>query len=156
MAYDTKLADRKRLKIKTARLDGAAEITGILQETFAEYESLYTPEAFAMITLSADEIKKRFSEAGKIWVAMLDGKIVGTVSAVHRNESLYIRSLAILPAAQGLRIGERLLTEIENYAVADGYKILTLSTGEFLHRAVRHTKDWGSALREVLISTAPG
>jgi ribosomal protein S18 acetylase RimI-like enzyme len=125
------------LKIRTARPDDAAEIAKILAETFAEYKSLYTTEAFAAMTPGADEIEKRISEAGRIWVAALDGEIVGTVSVVHCNESLYIRSLAILPAAQGLRIGERLLTEIENYAVAGGFKILTLSTGEFLPRALR-------------------
>lgn len=126
-----------RLKIRTARPDDAAVIAKILAETFAEYESLYTAEAFAVMTPGEDEIKKRFGEAGKIWVVALDGEIVGTVSVVHRNEILYIRSLAILPAAQGFRIGERLLTEVENYSVGKRFKILTLSTGAFLPRALR-------------------
>jgi ribosomal protein S18 acetylase RimI-like enzyme len=140
---------RTRLKIRTARPNDAAEIAKILAETFAEYKSLYTPEAFAMMTPGKDEIEKRFSEAGRIWVAALEGEIVGTVSVVNRNESLYIRSLAILPAAQGLRIGERLLTEVENYSVAGGFKILTLSTGAFLPRALRLYDKFGFTQRGV-------
>lgn len=140
---------RTRLKIRTARPDDAAIIAKILAETFAEYKSLYTPEAFAAMTPGADEIEKRFNEAGEIWVAALSGEIVGTVSVVHRNETLYIRSLAILPAAQGLRIGERLLAEVENYAVAGGFKILTLSTGAFLPRALRLYEKFGFTRRGI-------
>ena len=126
---------RSRLKIRTARRDDVAIIAKILAATFAEYESLYTAEAFAAMTPGEEEIKKRFGESGEIWVAALDGEIVGTVSVVHRNETLYIRSPAILPAARGLRIGKRLLRKTENYAVAGGFKVLTLRTGAFLPRA---------------------
>lgn len=133
-----------QLKIRTARPDDAAVIAGILAETFAEYISFYTPEAFTVMTPGENEIQKRFHAAGEMWVATLDGEIAGTVSAVpHKGgggsngNALYIRSLAILPAAQGLRIGERLLREIENYAAANKFRGLTLSTGEFLRRAVR-------------------
>lgn len=126
-----------RLKIRTARSDDATEIAKILAETFAEYEPLYTPEAFEVTTPGENEIKKRFDEAGEIWVAVLDDEIVGTVSVLPRGEALYIRSLAILPVAQGMRIGERLMRKTEDYAVAGGFKILTLSTGAFLRRALR-------------------
>lgn len=128
---------RTRLKIRTACPDDAAAIAEILAKAFAEYDSFYTPEALAAMIPGEDEIKRRFEKAGVIWVAALDDEIVGTVSVVPREKSLYIRSLAILPAAQGLRIGERLLTEAEKYAVSHGFKILTLSTGEFLRRAVQ-------------------
>jgi ribosomal protein S18 acetylase RimI-like enzyme/uncharacterized protein YciI len=138
------------LKIRTARPIDAAVIARILAETFAAYESLYTPEALAAMTPGEDEIKKRFNEAGEIWVAALDGEIVGTVSVIQQNNSLYIRSLAILPAAQGLQTGERLLKEIERYAVAGEFKILTLSTGEFLRRAIRLYERCGFIVRGTL------
>ncbi|MET0753877.1 MAG: GNAT family N-acetyltransferase [Pyrinomonadaceae bacterium] len=72
------------------------------------------------MTPSENEIKKRFGKAGEIWIAALDSEIIGTVSVVHHNEALYIRSPAILSAAQGLRIGELLLRDTENYAVVYG------------------------------------
>ena len=80
---------RTRLKIRTACPDDAAVIAKILAETFAEYKSLYTPKAFAVMTPGKDEIERRFTEAGEIWVAALDGEIIGTVSAVQRGEALY-------------------------------------------------------------------
>ena len=88
-------------------------------------------------------MRKRFSESGEIWVAELDSEIVGTVSVAHRNQALYIRSLAIMPTAQGMRMGQRLLEHVENYAVAGGFKILTLSTGSFLQQAVRLYERFG-------------
>lgn len=139
----------KRLKIRTACTDDAAVIASILAETFTEYRSLYTTEAFVAMTPGQGEIIKRFDEAGDIWVVELDAEIVGTVSAVHRNDALYIRSLAILPAAQGLRIGERLLKKAEDYAIAGGFKFLTLSTGAFLLRALQLYDRFGFTCRGI-------
>lgn len=136
-----------RIKIRTARTDDAGSIAGILTESFAEFKSFYTTEAFAVMTPGRGEIEKRFDEPGKIWVAVLDGELVGTVSILHQKEVLYIRSLAIVPAAQGLRIGESLLLKTETYAVAQGFMILYLNTGEFLHRAVRLYERFGFSRR---------
>ncbi len=123
------------LEIRTAQPDDARAIASVLAESFAEYESLYTAEAFAATTPNEAVIKNRFDE-GEMWIAVLGEKIVGTVSVVPENESLYIRSMAILPAARGAGIGERLLTEIENYAVAGAFGRLILSTTPFLNRAI--------------------
>ena len=101
------------------------------------------------MTLGANEIKQRFGETGRIWVAARDSEIVGTISVVTRGAALHVRSLAILPVAQGLRIGERLLGNAENYAVAGGFKILTLSTGAFLSRALRLYERFGFIQRGV-------
>ncbi|MBA3786754.1 MAG: GNAT family N-acetyltransferase [Acidobacteria bacterium] len=97
------------MEIRTAQPDDARAIASVLAESFAEYESLYTAEAFAATTPNEAVIKNRFDE-GEMWIAVLGEKIVGTVSVVPENESLYIRSMAILPAARGAGIGERLLT----------------------------------------------
>lgn len=114
----------------------------MLAESFAEYKSLYTAKAYAATTPNSDAIRKRFAE-GATWVAELEEKIVGTVSVVPEDESLYIRSMAILPAARGNRIGERLLAVIEDFAVANGYRRLFLSTTPFLHRAIRLYENFG-------------
>ncbi len=71
-----------------------------------------------------------------MWVALLKGEVVGTVSVVPQGQALYVRSMAILPAARGNRIGEKLLTQIEEFAIANGYKRLLLSTTPFLDRAI--------------------
>lgn len=78
-----------------------------------------------------------------MWVALRDNKIVGTVSVVPKDGSLYIRGMAILPAARGGRIGELLLKQIESFAVEHSYQRLSLSTTPFLSRAIRLYEKFG-------------
>lgn len=78
-----------------------------------------------------------------MWVAEHERQIVGTVSVVPEGDSLHLRSMAILPAARGARIGERLLREIETFARANAYSRLFLSTTPFLHRAIRLYQRFG-------------
>jgi GNAT superfamily N-acetyltransferase len=128
--------------IKLARPEDAREVASVLAESFAEYEPLYTAEGFAATMPTAGVIEKRLEE-GATWVAVSEGQVVGTVSVVPEKESLYIRSMAVLPAARGAGIGEQLLTEIESYAAARGYRRLFLSTTPFLHRAIRLYEKFG-------------
>lgn len=53
--------------------------------------------------------------------------------------------MAILPEARGHRLGERLLSEIEHYALAQRFRRLTLSTTPFLDRAIRLYEKFGFA-----------
>jgi len=99
-------------------------------------KSFYTPEALTATIPNAEEIRERFDE-GAIWAAETGGEIVGTVSVVAEGEKLYIRSMAILPSAQGLGIGRRLLETIEKFAVENGFKSLFLYTTHFLSSAIR-------------------
>src|SRR5262249_24246805 len=124
------------VEIRTASVNDVAAITSVLAASFLEYKSLYTEKAYAATTPSEDVIKNRFAE-GKVWVAAVEEKIIGTVSVVPQNESLYIRSMAVVPEARGHRIGEQLLSEVERYAVVPGFRPFTLSTTPFLNRA-RH------------------
>ncbi|MFM9904759.1 MAG: GNAT family N-acetyltransferase [Pyrinomonadaceae bacterium] len=132
----------KEVEIRTARPDDASAIASVLAASFIEYESLYTAAAYAATTLKESGIKARLDE-GAAWIAVVEERIVGTVSAVSRNESLYIRGMAILPQARGHKIGHRLLSEIEAYAIAQGLRCLTLSTTPFLHQAIRLYKKFG-------------
>jgi ribosomal protein S18 acetylase RimI-like enzyme len=142
--YFDKLVGVKELEIRTANPDDAAAIAAVLAASFLEYQPLYTLKGYAATTPGEAVIKHRFAE-GKTWVALFAGKIVGTVSVVAQPDSLYIRSMAILPEARGQRLGERLLAEIEHYALAQGCRRLTLSTTPFLDRAIRLYEKFGFA-----------
>ena len=122
--------------------DDAVSIASVLHESFIEYQSLYTREGFAATTPASDQIGNRMKE-GPVWVATRDHAIIGTVSAVPQAEALYIRSMAILPTARGLRIGELLLKQIESFAAERGCKRLFLSTTPFLSRAIRLYEHYG-------------
>lgn len=125
------------MEIRFASPDEAEEIAKILREAFAESEKFYTPEAFAATTPNTEEIRKRFDDEGAIWTALKNKRTVGTVSVVAEGERLYIRSMAILPSAQGVGIGRKLLETIENFAVENQFKSLFLYTTPFLSGAIR-------------------
>ncbi len=128
--------------IRIAVSEDSEVIVSVLAESFAEHKSSYTLQAYEATVPTVEEIKARFGE-GKIWVALNNNEIVGTVSVVPKKDSLYIRSMAILPEARGTRIGERLLREIEDYAIVHNYRKLSLNTAPFLKRAVRLYEKFG-------------
>lgn len=143
--YERKFKEEQP-NIRAAEPEDVNSIARILAESFAEYESFYTPQAYSATVPFVDEIKKRFCRE-IIWVAECGERVVGTVSAVPKKDSLYIRSMAITPEARGNGIGERLLNEIENYAVALNYRKLFLNTTPFLKRAIRLYEKFGFVRR---------
>ncbi|HYP19476.1 MAG TPA: GNAT family N-acetyltransferase [Chloroflexia bacterium] len=123
------------IQVRTAVPEDAPAIAAVLVAAFAEYEPAYTPQALAATTPTSEQIRPRFDE-GPVWVALLDGAIVGTVSAVPKGERLYVRSMGVLPTARGHGIGGLLLRHIESFAAEGGYKSLFLSTTPFLAGAI--------------------
>jgi N-acetylglutamate synthase-like GNAT family acetyltransferase len=134
--------DAAQFEVRIATIDDAAAIAQVLLESFLVYEPLYTAEGFAVTTPPAAEVKVRMSE-GPIWVAVLSGVIVGTASAVLKEESLYVRGMAVLERARGNRLGELLLTQTEKYANEKSCTRLYLSTTPFLDRAIHLYKKFG-------------
>lgn len=113
----------------------AAAISSLLLSAFLEFEHLYTPGGFRATTPAGAEIEPRFAE-GPIWVAELDGVIVGTVSVVLRGEGLYIRSMAVHPGVRGKGVAARLLEIVEQTARTFSCSRLFLSTTPFLDAAI--------------------
>ncbi len=124
------------VQIRIASPGDAEKIGSLIREAFAPLENFYTTEAFAAVTPNAAEIRARFSE-GAIWAALKNEEIIGTVSTVIEGKLLYIRSMAVLPSAQGLGIGRALLEAVENYAIENGFENLFLYTLPFLSGAIR-------------------
>ncbi|CAN5665178.1 hypothetical protein BH18ACI4_BH18ACI4_06800 [soil metagenome] len=125
-----------------ALADDASAVASVLLESFVEYKSSYTNEGFNATTPTSDQLRNRMTE-GPVWVALHNGAIVGTASAVSQGEALYIRGMAVLPAARGHKVGELLLKAVESYAMAHGCKSLILSTTPFLSRAIRLYEQFG-------------
>lgn len=130
------------IQVRMAVPEDCAQVASVLAESFVEYESFYTPEAYTATAPTLDKIQSRLNE-GPTWIALRNGAMVGTVSAVPEGEILYVRSMAVLPAARGLGIGEILLIHIESYASAHGYKRLTLSTTPFFSHAIHLYENFG-------------
>jgi ribosomal protein S18 acetylase RimI-like enzyme len=122
--------------LRRALIDEASAIASVLRYAFIEFEPLYTPAAFAATAPPSEQIQARWHE-GPVWVAVQNEKLVGTVAAVPKNTGLYVRSLAVLPAARGQGIAEQLLRETERFAITHDYGCLFLSTTPILTSAIR-------------------
>ena len=125
---------------------GAAGCGGnceVLYESFVEYEPLYTQQGFAATTPGADQILDRMRE-GPVWLALSGVKVLGTVAAVLRGGSAYMRGMAVLPTSRGMGIGSRLLECVENWASSQGCSRVFLSTTPYLAAAIRLYESLGS------------
>ena len=124
------------IEIRLSEAIEAEQIAAVLRESFAAYEPLYSPQGFAATTPTTEQVLGRFKE-GPVWVAVVEGQIVGTVSAVLHADHLYIRGMAVLPMARGKRVGDLLLEEIERFAALSNRSCLVLNTTPFLIPAIR-------------------
>jgi N-acetylglutamate synthase-like GNAT family acetyltransferase len=123
-------------KIRRATPHDAAAIASVLYESFVEFRALYTEGGFAATVLDCERVLKRISE-GPVWIAQREELITGTVAAVVKGRSVYIRGMAVSPSARGSGIGETLLKTVEDWASGKQFFHLFLSTTPFLHSAIR-------------------
>jgi putative acetyltransferase len=123
------------VEVRLAGPDDAPVIAAALHASFVEFKSLYTDGGFAATTPAADQVLVRMRE-GAVWVALLENVVMGTVAAVVKSESVYIRGMAVLPTARGLGAGAKLLQQVENWAASQGCNRLFLSTTPFLDSAI--------------------
>ena len=122
--------------VRRAVVNEAASIASVLRQAFAEYEPQYTADAFSATVPGPHDIRARWDE-GPVWIALRGNEIVGTVAAVPKGRSVYIRSMAIPPNARGRGLGTRLLDRVERFARRQGAVRLFLSTTPSLDDAIR-------------------
>jgi GNAT superfamily N-acetyltransferase len=130
------------IAVRRATRDDAPSIASVLLASFTAYEAFYTLEAFAATTPPAQPLHQRMNE-GPLWVALQQGTIVGTVSAVVKNKAVYVRGMAILPAARGQGLGRLLLEQVEAFASHQCAERLFLSTTPFLTPAISLYEHFG-------------
>lgn len=128
--------------IRRAGPEDASAIARVLYEAFVEFRALYTDGGFAATALRAEEIPIRLQE-GPVWVALRDGAVAGTVAAVVKGTSVYVRGMAVLPGARGSGVGAALLRTVESWAVGERCGRLFLSSTPFLISAIRLYEGFG-------------
>lgn len=136
--------DRPLHVVRFATVDEAPEIASVLQATFAEFEPYYTPGGFSATSLTTDLVLSRWND-GPVWVAIDSKVIVGTVAAKPVEDSLYVRSMAVIPASQGRGVGRLLMQEVEGHARSNGLRRLYLNTTHFFDAAIRLYEGFGFA-----------
>lgn len=151
------------IEIREAKDRDGEGILACLSAAFEPYRNDYTPEAFADTVLDHDSLKKRM-EHMDVAVAVVDGKVIGTISwqwfggnpenpettpgplaefAAPEGREGHIRGMALLPEFCGKGIAERLLMVAEDGIVKDKCKWITLDTTEPLKRAQRFYEKHG-------------
>ncbi|MFZ0139018.1 MAG: GNAT family N-acetyltransferase [Candidatus Sulfotelmatobacter sp.] len=131
-----------QIEIRRAGPEDAPAIATVLNESFAEFRALYTDGGFSATALGSDQILDRMLE-GPVWVALRGGAVLGTVAAVVKGDSIYIRGMAVLPNARGSGAGTRLLQRVEVWARSQDCTRLFLSTTPFLDSAIRLYQRFG-------------
>lgn len=124
-------SERDAIMVRPASETDSVAIADILFAAFSQFEHEYTPEAFAIVTPSAETIATRFAE-GPILIAERDKKVIGTVSITTEPEGLYIRSMAVHPDRQGMGVGHKLLDSIEEFLQASNIERVFLYTTYFV------------------------
>ncbi|MEI5520950.1 helix-turn-helix domain-containing GNAT family N-acetyltransferase [Streptomyces brasiliscabiei] len=107
----------------------------------AEYETL-------VARIVADYAEQRDPERERLWIAEVDGRPVGCVMCV-RDESpgaARLRLLLVEPEARGLRIGDRLVGAVVDFAREAGYREVVLWTNDCLAAARRIYRRHGFTL----------
>jgi putative acetyltransferase len=132
----------KQIEIRRAEPRDAYAISTVLHKAFLEFKPLYTEDGFAATALNEEQVLTRMSE-GPIWIALGKDEIVGTVAAVQRDNSLYVRGMAVLPVARGSGTGRKLLDAIERFARDSNCPRLFLSTTPFLSAAIHLYESYG-------------
>jgi len=126
----------EEIQIRLAGPEDAAAIAAVLYESFAEFRPLYTDGGFAATTPDAEHVSLRMRE-GTAWLAVREGTVLGTVTAVVRGDAIYMRGMAVLPAARGSGTGARLVEEVERFALRERCGRIFLRTTPFLKAAIR-------------------
>ena len=128
---------QNEIHIRQAEPVDAATVSRVLYESFVEYKALYTSGGFAATTPTEEQVLGRMKEGGPVWLAFRDMEALGTVAAVAKEESVYMRGMAVLPTARGFGVAAQLLKTVEQWAVAQGIMRVFLTTTPFLHAAIR-------------------
>jgi DNA-binding MarR family transcriptional regulator/ribosomal protein S18 acetylase RimI-like enzyme len=147
------LNDRQRGRLAAAM----AEVEKLLAASMVTVvpENPRTPEAQYCLRAYATELGERLQGGydparsrqvdaadmspprGVLLVASLRGQPVGCGALwLHADESAEVKRMWVAPAARGLGVGRRLITELETHARGHGVRVLRLDTNHALAEAI--------------------
>lgn len=121
--------------IRLATFNDARAIAALLKDSFAKYEHQYTERAYTETTLGVYKIKERIYNK-RTWVVLLHNVLSGTISLIPADYTLYIKSVAVAPTAQGKGLGKQMMKLAEQEALKRGLRYLELTTTHFLIEAI--------------------
>lgn len=124
------------IEIRPAEPGEAEAIRDIVLAAYAKWVPLIGREPMPMQVDYQQALREhRFD------LAVEDGKIIGLIETMPRDDHMWIENVAVAPAAQGRGIGKRLLTLIEQRAIDAGLpELRLLSNGAFAANLALYTQ----------------
>ena len=124
------------------REPGPGDLGWIVQRNAALYAAEYGWNADyegLVARIVADFAEDHDPHLERVWIAELDGRPVGCVMCVRDDApgTARLRLLLVEPDARGLRIGDRLVEAVVDFARDGGYRDLVLWTNDVLSAARR-------------------
>ncbi|MFF3145595.1 GNAT family N-acetyltransferase [Streptomyces sp. NPDC057927] len=121
---------------------GPGDLGWIVQRNAALYAAEYGWNADyegLVARIVADFAEDHDPHLERVWIAELDGRPVGCVMCVRDDApgTARLRLLLVEPDARGLRIGDRLVEAVIDFARDGGYRDLVLWTNDVLSAARR-------------------
>jgi len=104
-----------------------ADADEILRVQYAAYQSeaeLYNNYSIQPLTQTAEQIIEEFNN-GVVLKAVKNGRIIGSVRAYEKENTVYIGKLIVLPEYQNQGIGKSLLRAIEDEFHGKRYELFT-------------------------------
>src|SRR5215475_13661682 len=122
--------------VRRAAFNDGEAILACLAAAFTPYRNSYTPAAFTDTVLDPRSVQERLREMC-VFVAVSEGKVVGTVACAASGEQGHLRGMAVLPDWQGSGVASALLQAAEAEMRNQRCKRIPLDTTEPLERAMR-------------------
>lgn len=117
--------------IRRAEAADALEVHAILQTAFREYSAVTGQTRLEALNESPEDVCVQI-ETKPVYVAEIDGAIMGTVRLEIQGTEAYLSRFAVSGEARNLGIGKSLMNVVDKYLTANGVKRVTL------HTASRH------------------
>ncbi len=111
------------------------QVRDVIGKTLADIEVI-DPATLPIDDPDLDSIEKEYSGNGRFWVALREGKVVGTVGVRDGgNQVAKLKRMFVLVDQHGSGIGQQLLDTATDFAEQEGYKKMVLNTHEKMQRA---------------------
>jgi ribosomal protein S18 acetylase RimI-like enzyme len=117
--------ERRLLTVRRADASDVPALTGLAREAYEKYVPRIGRAPAPMNADYAQAVR-----GGMTWAAVRDGVIVGLLVLVVLPDHLLLENVAVLPSAQGIGVGARLLAFAEEQARELGREEIRLYTNE--------------------------
>ena len=123
------LSNSEIVQVKRAKPEAAPAIHDVLKKAFQGLEGRgYPKHAIEAAIKDISTIKSRILCEYHVLIAVVDGKIVGTVTGHIGTMCMHVKSFAVVPQYQCKGIGSLLLSTLESIARDSGCHKISLCT----------------------------